>query len=229
MFKQPLNFFPILAIGIIFTLAVPALAQPELPPSLSIEGYPDRQSLAPGEELALHTSTTAAEYGIEIVRLGAERKVVFQKSKIPGGGFHSIPENASSHGCNWPISFRMSIPNDWPTGYYQVTLRVVDTGGKYVVRNRRTAESDSFFVVRASEPGKNSKILLQLSTNTYNAYSNWGGSSLYSFHGRAKLQGNRVSFHRPQSSQFSNWEFPFVQWAEKNSYQLDYEIGRAHV
>ena len=222
MFKQPLNFFSILAFGIILTLAVPALAQPDLPPSLSFEGYPDRQSLAPGEELALHTSTTAAEYGIEIVRLGAERKVVFQKSKIPGGGFHPIPENASSHGCNWPISFRMSIPNDWPTGYYQITFRVADTGGKYVVRNRRNAESDSFFVVRSSEPGKNSKILLQLSTNTYNAYTNWGGSSLYSFHGRAKLQGNRVSFHRPQSSQFSNWEFPFVQWAEKNGYQLDY-------
>ena len=200
-----MSFFPILSIGIIFHLAVPALAQPDLPPSLSIEGYPDRQSLAPGEELALHTSTTAAEYGIEIVRLGAERKVVFQKSKIPGGGFHPIPENASSLGCSWPISFRMSIPNDWPTGYYQVTLRVVDTGGKYVVRNRRTAESDSFFVVRASEPGKNSKILLQLSTNTYNAYCNWGGYSLYAYNGRHKVQGRRVSFDRPIAGQFNQW------------------------
>ena len=222
MFNRPFAYFPVLTLGMLSIVEVLASAQSDLPPSLSIEGYPDRQSLAPGEEFALHTSTTAAEYGIEIARLGAERKVVFQKSKISGGGFHPIPESASSHGCNWPISFRMPIPTDWPAGYYQVTFRVADSGGKFVVRNRRTAEADTFFVVRSAEPGVNSKILLQLATNTYNAYTNWGGGSLYGFHGRAKLQGNRVSFQRPQTSQFSNWEYPFVQWAERSGIQLDF-------
>ena len=120
-------------------------AQSDLPPSLFIEAYPEKQSVAPGDELQLHTSTSASEYSIEIARLGAERKIVYQKSKIPGGGSHPIPENASSHGCNWPIGFRLTIPNDWKSGYYLATLRVVDSGGKYVGRNRRTAEVDAFF------------------------------------------------------------------------------------
>ncbi len=210
------------ALSICFAAAETALAQIEQPIALFIEAYPNKQSVAPGEELQLHTSTTANEYSIEIARLGADRKVVFQKSKIPGGGMHSIPENASSHGCNWPVSFRLPIPADWSSGYYQATLRVSDNGGKFVGRSRRTAESDMFFVVRAAEPGKNTRILLQLSTNTYNAYTNWGGSSLYAYHGRSNLQGNRVSFQRPQSSQYSNWEYPMVQWAERNGFPLDF-------
>jgi hypothetical protein len=209
-------------LGFSFAIAGQATAQTDLPNTLFIESYPDKQSVAPGDELQLHTSTTASEYSIEIARLGAERKVVYQKTKISGGGSHSIPENASSHGCNWPIGFRLTIPSDWKTGYYVATLRVSDSGGKYVGRNRRTSEVDTFFVVRSAEPGRDSKILLQLATNTYNAYTNWGGSSLYAYHGRANLQGNRVSFQRPQSSQYSNWEHPMVQWAEKNGYPFDF-------
>ena len=58
--------------------------------------------------------------------------------------------------------------------------------------------------------------------NTYNAYNNWGGSSLYGYHGRAKLQGNQVSFNRPPCTIFNNWEAPFVTWAESNGYELEY-------
>ena len=79
-----------------------------------------------------------------------------------------------------------------------------------------------FFVVRAAQPGHNTKILIQLATNSYNAYNNWGGFSLYAFHGRSNLQGHRVSFNRPLTGFFSNWEQPFVAWAERNGYVLDY-------
>jgi len=77
-----------------------------------------------------------------------------------------------------------------------------------------------FFVVKPSAPG--SKILIQLCTNTYNAYTNYGGFSLYGYNGVSKNQGHRVSFERPQSSQFSRWELPFVTWCEQNSIALDY-------
>ena len=88
-----------------------AVAQSELPPSLYIEAYPDRTSVAAKEDLAFHTSTTAAEYSLEIARIGAKREVVFQKSGIPGGGAHPIPEHASANGCGWPISFSMPVPS----------------------------------------------------------------------------------------------------------------------
>jgi hypothetical protein len=79
-----------------------------------------------------------------------------------------------------------------------------------------------WFIVRPSKPGQNTKILLQLATNTYNAYTNWGGYSLYGFHARDKVQGRRVSYNRPVSSQFNSWEAPFVRRAESNGYTLDY-------
>ncbi|WP_435018615.1 N,N-dimethylformamidase beta subunit family domain-containing protein [Tundrisphaera sp. TA3] len=200
--------------------AAPAKAGDD-PPPLTVEGYTDRLSYRAGEEIAFHVSTPAASYAMEISRLGAEAKVVYAKSGLPGGP-HPIPEDASSHGCRWPASHRIAVPADWASGYYNVRLRVADNGGKHVGRGRRTAEVDLFFIVRAPGPEKASPILLQLSTNTYNAYNNWGGGSLYAYNGRGGLQGHRVSFDRPMAGDFRNWELPFVAWAERNGYAFDY-------
>lgn len=188
------------------------------PGSLFIEGYAGRVSYKPGEEMTLHVSTSAAKFTVEIARLGAQREVVFTQADVKGVE-SPVPEDASSHGCRWPALVKMAIPDKWRSGYYQVALRVEDRGGKFVERGRRTAESTCFFIVRAATPGK---ILIQLSTNTYNAYNNWGGFSLYAYNGRAGVQGNRVSFLRPPGSQFGQWEHPFVAWAEANGIALDY-------
>ncbi|MEZ5324170.1 MAG: DUF6605 domain-containing protein [Verrucomicrobiales bacterium] len=121
------------------------------------------------------------------------------------------------------VSVTVPIPVEWRSGYYQVTLRIRDNGGKYVRRNARTAEASCYFVLREA-PGiaEPSPILIQLSTNTYNAYNNWGGFSLYGFHGRGGNQGHRVSFLRPPSSLFSNWEQGFVEWVEREGIRLAY-------
>lgn len=194
-------------------------AQP--PQSLFIEGYTDQVSYAPRDELKLCTSTSASQFTVKIFRLGVDKSEVHSQSGVPGSE-HSIPENAASHGCNWPTSWTFQIPETWPSGYYHIEMEVTDGGGKFTHRGKRAASSEAYFVLRAKEPGKQNRILLQLATNTYNAYNNWGGSSLYAYNGRANLQGHRVSFHRPPSSQFGRWEWPFVAWAESNGYQLDY-------
>lgn len=189
--------------------------------SLYIDGYTHQLSYAPGEEIEFRISTSAAHYSLEIARLGATREVVFSQIELPGAA-HPIPENASSHGCGWPTAFTLTVPETWQSGYYEGTLRATDSGGTYVYRNRRTAESTLFFIMRPAKPGANTPILLQLSTNTYNAYNNWGGFSLYGYHGQSQLQGNRVSFDRPAVGIFKQWELPFVVWAEQNGYALDY-------
>lgn len=190
--------------------------------SLYIEGYAGNISYAPGEELTLHLSSPSPSGELEIVRVGRERKVVFSERNLDGILEHSVPVNASSHGCNWPVGFRLTIPKDWQSGYYEVKMRVSDKGGTFTQRNTRSAEATCYFVLRPAEPGKNSRILLQLATHTYNAYNNWGGSSVYAYHGRAGLQGHRVSQLRPPASQFGRWELPFVVWAEENGYAIDY-------
>ena len=194
------------------------------PPSLTIEGYAGQISYKPGETLNLHVSTGAEKYSVEIARIGAQRTVVTNLVNIAGREY-TIPENASSHGCNWPVSAQVILPEAWETGYYQVTLRAADNGGPFVGRGRRTAESECFFVLRPASPGRRTRVLLELSANTYNAYNNWGGFSLYGYHARAKVQGNRVSFLRPPMSQFNTWERPFVEWAERAGYKLDYCVN----
>lgn len=192
--------------------------------SLFIEGYVGRLSCAPGEEVEFHVSTSAPRFGVEIRRLGATNALVWSRTEVPGRE-HPVPEDASSHGCRWPVAFKVAVDANWRSGYYVATLRVEDGGGTYVQQGRRTAESEAYFVVRSGAPGRTSRILLQLSANTYNAYNNWGGFSLYAYNGRGGNQGSRVSFHRPGGSQFRLWEHPFVVWAERNGYALDYAVN----
>ncbi len=197
------------------------MAFPEETPSLYVEGYTGAVSYEPGDELNLHVSTAARTFKVTIRRIGAETQTVWEKSDIPGSEY-PVPEMASSSGCDWPVALTIPIPANWKSGYYDVQLEVSDQGGRYYQRNARTAEGSCYFVLRPSDPGRDTSILLQLTTNTYNAYNNWGGSSLYAYNGRGKIQGNRVSFLRPPRSQFDKWELPFVKWAEEQGYVLDY-------
>jgi hypothetical protein len=189
------------------------------PPALYIEGYSGRASYAQGEEAGLHVATSAALFSAAIERVGAKREKVWQKDAIPGQ-HQSVPDDASSAGCGWAQSFRVPIDAAWRSGYYEVTLTAQDKGGPWSRRGTRTAQATAFFIVRPAQPS--AAILIQLATNTYNAYTNYGGYSLYAYHAIAKNQGHRVSFHRPQSSQFSRWELPFITWCERQGIALDY-------
>ena len=188
---------------------------------LYIEGYTNQLSYQPGDIIDFHLSTSASQYSLEIARVGADYEVVWQEKDLPGAAY-PIPEDASSHGCHWPTSFTLRIPDTWKSGYYVAKIQVADSGGAFSYRNNRTAEGSLFFVVRVAQPGHDTKILIRLTTNSYNAYNNWGGFSLYAFQGQSNLQGHRVSFNRPLDGFFDNWEQPFVAWAERNGYVLDY-------
>src|SRR6476660_3763554 len=79
------------------------------PRPLFVEGYANQLSYAPGDEVALHVSTPAPKYALEIARVGAKRAVVLTKKDLEGGEY-AVPENFSSHGCGWPASFKFKIP-----------------------------------------------------------------------------------------------------------------------
>jgi hypothetical protein len=176
-------------------------------------GYCNQVSYVAGEEVALHLSASSDTVDITIDRLGSERQRVYARQAVVCGS-HPIPDRASSDGCQWPVAHALTVPADWQSGYYEVELGFTAKDQPF--------RTKLFFIVRSPEPGAQSKILLQLATNTYNAYTVWGGHSLYGYHDRDGIQGHRVSFDRPLSSQYSKWELPFVKWAESNGYQLDY-------
>jgi hypothetical protein len=182
------------------------------PPRAPIEGYTDKSSYAPGERIRFHVSATG-KYRIEIARVGAERVVVWNRTGLDGKEY-PIPADASSRGCHWPAAVTLKVPSDWKSGYYSARLLLGGPG--------QAAPSEVHFVIRAARPRK---VLLQLATNTYNAYCNWGGYSLYAYNGKNRVQGRRVSFDRPIAGQFGNWELPFVRWAEKAGYEFDYAVN----
>lgn len=183
---------------------------------LFVEGYFDQLSYLPGQNAALKLSSNGDAVHLTVERIGATNQVVYTKADVTAQ-VSPVPDRASSDGCGWPTAVEIPIEGDWKSGYYQVALETSLDGVK--------ARSTAFFVIRSANPGADTSILLQLSTNTYNAYTNWGGHSLYSYHDRDGLQGHRVSFNRPLNSQFNNWEVHFVRWAESNGYRMDYAVN----
>lgn len=179
-----------------------------------LEGYTDNVSYQAGDEIAFHVSSAMPKYSLEIVRQGSRPAAVF-KQEVVEGQRYPVPPNCSSHGCGWPSALKVKVAPEWQSGYYLARITAKTADGK-------DAAAEIWFVVRSARPGKDTKILLQLATNTYNAYSNWGGYSLYAFNGRDQVQGRRVSYNRPVHSQFKQWELPFVEWCESAGYKIDY-------
>jgi hypothetical protein len=177
----------------------------------SLEGYSAAVSYAPGEEAIFHISTTAAHYSATLVRVAAQRQTVWEKAQLPGRE-QSSPPDSSSQGCGWQESLRIPLSKEWLSGYYELQLQA--EGAKKITA--------PWFVLRPADPGSRGTLLLQLATNTYQAYNNWGGFSLYAYNGIGKNQGHRVHFSRPGGSQYARWELPFVAWAEQQGYSIDF-------
>jgi hypothetical protein len=208
-----------------------------------LDGYAWPHSVLPGEEIALHISSTSP-FGVEVAREGGERDIVWRADAVAGSE-HPIPADASAEGCRWPTTLTIPVGGAWRSGYYSVTL----SSGE--------ERAEAFFVVR---PQRHlSPILLVLSTATYNAYNDWGGPSLYT-------GGTRVTFERPLARGFLTrpepavrkaqafpdrealgyfawaeeqklspwsggsgwwtWERPFVAWAEHEGFAIDVAVSQ---
>ncbi len=129
-------------------------------------------------------------------------------------------DGSSAAGLFWQASAEVKVPRTWDTGYYNIDF--VDVAG-----NRQ--ESLAYIVLKSGK--KSADILVQLSTNTYQAYNRWGGQSLYKSEllGLGEDNGGRgamISFDRPTNTQFFRWEYYYVLWLEKfaqeNGFTVDY-------
>lgn len=148
----------------------------------TVTGYCWPQSVAPGGDVGLHLSSAGGRpVEVEIARVGADRTVVWSGSVT--AEHHPTPLDASSNGCQWPAAEQIVAGDDWASGYYEVLLSI-DVDGK-------TRRSHAFFVVRPTAASKNT-ILLQLATNTWHAYNDFGGRNLYN-------GGTHASLERPMS------------------------------
>ena len=200
----------------------------EQAPPPSIEGYTSELSLLPGETLHLHVSTSpAARYRVEVYRVGwyggAGGRLV---GCVPGCGSdetgtaqpHPGPDGNGETVAGWPVTDELQLPGDAVSGYYVANLLL--TSGP-----QSGKASTVFFVVRAPT-ARRSAILVQVPVNTWEAYNNWGGKSLYDVNSTDGAPANRVSFDRPiaPGGQWPVvWEVPLVRFLEREGYDVSYE------
>lgn len=140
------------------------------------------QSAAPGDEVELRVAGPPGTGEVRITRIGARREQVW--SGVVAIEPHDLPEDAAQAGCRWPAAATVTVEPEWRTGYYEVSLRTA-AGFR--------DEALGFVVVRA--PSGSDRPLLVLTTNTWNAYNDFGGRNLYT-------RGTRVSFDRPMAPGF---------------------------
>ena len=140
-------------------------------------------SVVAGESVALRVAGPAGSGDVRITRVGATRDTVW--SGTVDIEPHDLPDDAAPNGCPWPDAASIEVPAGWRSGYYEVRLRTNPGFPRDTV---------GFFVVRAAEPDP-SRPLLALTTNTWNAYNDFGGRNLYT-------RGTKVSFARPLSPGF---------------------------
>jgi hypothetical protein len=129
--------------------------------------------------------------------------------------------------ANWKRSLRIEIDDDWVSGVYLVRLRETETD----------TAAYAIFVVR--DDRSPAPTLVQLSTNTWQAYNAWGDASTYGSFGADRMyvaksrRAYRVSYDRPYdvrlqgsrnygAGEFLAWEYNFIRWAESQGLPMTY-------
>jgi hypothetical protein len=173
-------------------------------------GYTDRHSVKRGERFNLmlsHRPDQADFKGrVEVSRIGSypegkDRKVVWT-SDFELIEAQETTATAASGGTAWLPSVIVETEG-WASGYYTIDILGED-GGK--------DPNVAFIVVVDDTPAGD--ILVKLSTNTYQAYSKFGGHNFY----EATIfgeQGALVSFDRPTYPAFFEYEYYYVVWLEE--------------
>ena len=191
-----------------------------------IEGYASSTSVNRGGQIELFVNTIDRNFTVEIYRTGwyggTGGRLIAPAVQLAGTAQPSCPTVDSTTGlieCNWTNPYVLQIPNDtsdptdWCSGVYLAKLVSASGYQSYVV-----------FVVR--DDARPSSYLFQSSVNTYQAYNNWGGRSLYS--SNSDFQARKVSYNRPYASSqgtgqyLDSYEYPMVRFLEREGYDVTY-------
>jgi hypothetical protein len=201
----------------------------------TIQGFATQMSVNVGQTVSFKIKTDAAAYHIDILRIGyyggdGARKIVSAMrptATLP----QSQPacDTQASTGLvdcgNWAMSASWAVPSDAVSGLYIAHLIRNDTNGDSVIP----------FVVR--NDASHSNVVYQTSDETWQAYNNYGGNSLYSCDlicPPGNPQGYQgafaVSYNRPlqaSSAAATPWyaEYPMIRFLEANGYDVSYLSG----
>lgn len=186
--------------------------------STTLEGYAGATSVKQGGSIVFcvrdpqgsMTTTTTVAMGVGRIAVG-DGSMLSTTVKVKNA---TVPANASTNGCGWPVTTTLTVPTTWPSGLYYA---VFGSGNKVCTVP---------FVVRPSAPTPGVKVLVQIAVTTAQAYNSYGGKSLYAYNSTSGVPAKRVSFNRPHTDPlnyaFDAWQAPFVRWLEKNGIAADF-------
>ncbi len=187
-----------------------------------IEGYASATSVNRGEGIDFFVSTTDPAYSLSVYRMGwyngTGARLVLSPVTLSGRQ-QPIPSPDPVTGlveCNWQSSFHLDVPanpkdpTDWASGVYLVKL----TG--------QSSHKQAYMIFVVRDDARRADLLLQSSVNTYEAYNNWGGMSLYSV-----PRAVEVSFNRPYrdwygTQDFFRFEYNMIRFLEREGYDVAY-------
>ena len=195
-----------------------------------ISGYFNDVSYLPGESATLYVDSQGDPFSYTVYRMGyyqglGGRKVtsgsvsanVLQPAPTVGD---DVFDGAKLLTTGWQSSAVIPLGAGWVTGFYLVKLHDDVNGG----------ESYATFTLRSATPAP---IVINLSTNTWQAYNHWGNLSLYRDSRSTPAltsQGgvaHQVTFLRPYAAEWGAGMFfmsdrPLVVWAESHGYPVSY-------
>jgi hypothetical protein len=202
----------------------------------TIQGFATSMSVNVGQTESFKIDTPASSYHIEILRLGyyggdgarlvaSNIQPTAQLPQIQPECLHE-PSTGLIDCGDWGVSAQWTVPSNAVSGVYIALLTRNDTGG----------QSQIIFVVR--NDASHSKILLQTSDATWEAYNAYGGNSLYTCtvecppgNPKAYKGAYSVSYNRPFDGSLSTdegasylWyaEYQMMRFLEKNGYDVSY-------
>jgi hypothetical protein len=215
-----------------------------------IQGYPDKSSVFPGDNITVRVSSDAPWFRIDAYRQGVTLNLVSSSSWLVGtfaadhrneddwGKDGVAPDGSFAPG--W-AGFQYDIPSDWLSGVYILMFVEGDSNQTPIspLPDATTADArigKAMIVVLNPRPGIASQLLYKVSLFTYHAYNQTGGNSIY--------QGHDVHFHRPGGGTggtpwdasgypdlfdgssprqvFAHLDAPFIAWLESAGYRIDY-------
>ncbi len=198
-----------------------------------IAGYANLTSVNQGGTISFFVSTTDPQYQLSVYRMGYYQglggRLMFGPVTVTGTN-QTVPTPDSSTGfleCNWVNPYVLTTGSNWTSGIYLAQL----TG--------TTSGKQSYITFTVRNDSRASDLLFQQSTNTYQAYNNWGGKSLYAFNsstaptintsgGSGGYPAVMVSYNRPYAAinygtgDFFSWEFNMLAFLEQQGYDVTY-------
>ena len=202
----------------------------------TIQGFAAPFSVNIGQTVQFKIESPATSYKIDIYRMGyyGGDGARLEASVTPN---ISVSQNQSACNTNavtgltdcsnWGASASWTVPTTMVSGVY--FAHIYRTDGS-------TDENQIPFVVR--NDASHSDIIFKTSDETWQAYNDWGGNSVYS--GTATQTANSpsaagravaVSYDRPFATRFDTpygqdyffyAEFPMIQFLEQNGYDVSY-------